>query len=219
MADEFRQKGAINEFLTLYFLREMQRRKMPTRGKTRLQKLVFLCELSLHRQSLVGFYHRFFRLHLGPFSKDLANLMLRFVQAGLVHSWSSRTTGHVSKLIDEYAEVLAPLGSNGKILTSITACIEEHGGTPRDELMAQVYEIVWTPIHFPEMRGKIRDLPSAVDLLDPARDEGTTFRMTDEYAEMFREELALPEPSPEETRQIRQDCNRIVEKFIASLET
>jgi len=116
--------------------------KEQVKGKTRLQKLVFLLDKENEELNIPDF--NFYSYDYGPFSKELLEEIERLERLGFVEITKSRSIGgsvrYDYKITPQGEERLSGLDTSEELNGEIRNIIDEFGDKPLLNLIDEVYE-------------------------------------------------------------------------------
>lgn len=135
-------------------------------GNIKAQKLTFLLELRALRAELALGHYRFFRYQMGPYSADLAE-DIKLLQREQFIRPNRSLTKRGEFLRDFITESLADNDHLRLTNDIVHAVVVDYGEKSGVDLMEMVYGMK-VPVFGYGREMKVRDIPTFVDILDPA---------------------------------------------------
>lgn len=184
MVERTRVDVLADEAVTLAFFSEVQRvnKGSEVGDRLKLQKLCFLLTHEFFEKLWRGLNYTYFRYRRGPFTKDLYQTEMDFVDSNLMQVRRSKysLTGQGQKLGQGILSHLLS-GQNEGFGNTVTHIAEQYGHLPTHALMDQVYDMQITPIGW-HSRERIADIPLYTDLTRMLEsDESQTILTVDEH--------------------------------------
>jgi len=136
-------------------------------GNLKLQKQVFLNELSLMKANMGGLYYKYFRHNYGPFSADLMGDYTVLANKGFIHKTTYSLTERGQYLIEYVEGSIREHKDNKRIFRKVENTTEKYKKYNGTELMQRVYKLAVEPEDIPGESMQVKDIPSFRDILMP----------------------------------------------------
>jgi uncharacterized protein YwgA len=136
-------------------------------GNLKLQKQVFLNELTLTRSNIGALYYKYFRYNYGPFSADLMDDYNVLAHKGFIHKTTYSLTERGEYLIEYIEGFIRKHKNNEHIFRKVEKTTERYKRYNGTELMQKVYRLVVEPEDMPGQSMKVKDIPAFKDILMP----------------------------------------------------
>jgi len=146
-------------------------------SKTKLQKLIFLCENELINRRVLAFNYTFFRYRHGPYSRQLAEDRKELGRTGLTSGDSLSPRGR--HLADIFREVLKAYPANEETIGVIENTARTYGRYSGSRLKQHVYDMTVFCYDLGK-RMRVEDIPKGKDIFAPQ-----------EMQDMFREPIQI----------------------------
>lgn len=140
-------------------------------GNLKLQKQVFLSELSLLNSRLGGLYYKYFRYTYGPYSKELAETFKSLADRGFVHKTTYTLTDRGIYFVEFVEGMIGNYKENSTILRVVDSTVEQYRRYSGPKLTDIVYNLKVVAHNMPDEELKIKDIPVFCDILVPEESE------------------------------------------------
>jgi len=136
-------------------------------GNLKLQKQVFLNELTLTGSKIGGLYYKYFCYNYGPFSADLMDNYSVLAHKGFIHKTTYSLTQRGEYLIEYIEGSIRKHKDNKRIFRTVENTTNRYRKYNGTELMQIVYRLVVEPEDMPGQSMKVKDIPVFKDILMP----------------------------------------------------
>lgn len=162
-------------------------------GNLKIQKMGFIVEERGQEQNLKAAHYPYFRYNNGPFSKDLANDVLRLKDMGFI-TRANQLTRRGSFLV-EFVGLNADIkGRSLEALNIAENVAKEFGKHSGSQLTNIVYGMVVPVIGRDNERIQVKDIGHCTDIIDPLEDAqmAELELFSDDLIEDLKEEFKIP---------------------------
>lgn len=185
-------------------------------GNLKIQKMLFLHAFRGIGDKLKANHYKYFRYNLGPYSKDLANDIIKLERLGFINKASRKITKR-GKLFLEYFYPEVNRRAGATLHYAKEVC-EEYGKLSGPQLVNKVYKLSVPVYDFGGQTAVVKKIPIFTDIFDPLHDQTTNELPTldDETLRQMQEEFAITDEQLDPSNiGFKKSVNEALERALA----